>query len=673
MYSFQSGLLPLKNEVPKISFVSFTISLVTNNYTSMMLRSRLVLVRQWERRYSELVNPKIIKERFKLNKEAQPIKALLNRGNSDAVVINGWIDKKPRSVGKGLIFSTLRDTEGDLIQLVDHKSLLKSASVEDVVQVEGHLALKESRGDSDPAQYELRVLNINTLNKSSKKPSQLLGFKIQESYPPEFRYLQLRLPKYQNFLQKRHQIAQNIRELLNLQGFLEVETPVLFKSTPEGAREFLVPARNKQDGKPTFYALPQSPQQYKQLLMASGIQKYYQFARCFRDEDLRSDRQPEFTQVDLEMAFASGDKIMHVVEDTMVSTWNKFSSSEALQTVDKNGLLVAVTGSQPVSRMSYKTAMTHYGIDKPDLRFRDLKIVDMSEFKARGKENILFPVFEVLILRNAFSTVEEYHKNWAFLSNEHNYRYRTPIVVPVETEELERSWFEKFLPIADFENPTLMARFLNLKKGDIVCGSTRQPTSAIFENPTPLGRLRQLAIQSPYGKKLYQKSEGAVATWVVDFPLFSPVEREVVGKETKQLYPVYESDKVTSTHHPFTMVQLDDLAKLSKAPLSCAGQHYDFVLNGVELGGGSTRIHDPELQKYVFKDILKIKEPEKLFGHLLTAFENGTPPHAGLAIGFDRMVAMICGSENIRDVIAFPKSVSGADLVVGSPSSILES
>ncbi|CUS23939.1 LAQU0S12e03422g1_1 [Lachancea quebecensis] len=637
-----------------------------------MLRSQLAFARQWKRNLSGLFDPKIIKERFDFNGEALPIKALLNRDNSDAVVINGWIDKKPRSVGKELTFSTLRDTEGDLIQLVDHKSLLKSANVEDVVQVEGHLTLKKSKRDSDPVQYELRVMKVNTLNKSTKKPSQLLDFKSQGSYPPEFRYLQLRLPKYQKFLHKRHQIAQEIREHLNCQGFVEVETPILFKSTPEGAREFLVPARNKQDGKPTFYALPQSPQQYKQLLMASGIQKYYQFARCFRDEDLRSDRQPEFTQIDLEMAFASGEKIMNVVEDTMTSTWNKFSSSGALQTIGIHGNLVTANESQSVNRMSYRTAMSCYGIDKPDLRFPDLKVIDMSEFKARGKENISFPVFEVLVLRNAFHTIEEYRKNWSFLSNEHNYRYRAPIVVPIETEELERSWFEKFLPVADFENPTLMTRFLNLKKGDIVCGSTRQPTNAIFENPTPLGRLRQLAIQSSCGMELYNKSEGAVATWVVDFPLFSPVEREVVEKETKQRYPTYEPHMVTSTHHPFTMVQLKDFAKLPKTPLSCAGQHYDFVLNGVELGGGSTRIHDPELQKYVLKDILKIKEPEKLFGHLLTAFENGTPPHAGLAIGFDRMVAMMCGSDNIRDVIAFPKSISGADLVVGSPSSIIE-
>ncbi|SCU93677.1 LAFA_0F17656g1_1 [Lachancea sp. 'fantastica'] len=635
-----------------------------------MLRTRLISLVKHSRDYSSKFAPGEIAEKFSFAGKAISIKSLLESKTSSKVILNGWIEKKPRKVGKSLLFGTLRDTKGDQIQLVDSQSVLKTANVEDVVQVEGYLNLKKTSGVNDLPQYEIQLSRLRTLSKAGKKPSQLADYKQQGNYPPGFRYLQLRLPKYQAYLKKRHAIAQKVRESLNSSGFTEIETPILFKSTPEGAREFLVPTRTEINREPAFYALPQSPQQYKQLLMASGVERYYQVARCFRDEDLRSDRQPEFTQIDMEMGFASGEQVMEQVAATVTEVWNQLSSVGTLHTLDHRDKIVTVTKSQPIREMKYSTAMAHYGIDKPDLRFPNLKILDLTEFKAYSVENNGFPVFEVLVLRNAFKTMDDYQKSWSVLSDEHQYNARAPIVVPIDSQEMEGRWFEKFMSIANFENATMMTRFLNLKKGDIVCGATRQATHALFENPTPLGRMRQLVTQTERGTALYKESDQAVAAWVVDFPLFAPKEKDTMSTSKKERFPLYLEGQFTSTHHPFTMVNLKDLAKLQEEPLRCSGSHYDLVINGIELGGGSTRIHDPELQNYVFKSILKIKNPEKLFGHLLTAFDTGTPPHAGFAIGFDRMCAMMCGTNNIRDVIAFPKSISGSDLVVQSPSTV---
>ncbi|AET40930.1 aspartate--tRNA ligase MSD1 Ecym_7077 [Eremothecium cymbalariae DBVPG len=611
-----------------------------------------------------------VKSRFTFSKESSSIQNILKRPNERHVVVNGWIDGKPKKVNKSLIFGKLRDSDGQTIQLVDSLSLLKQSQVEDVVQVQGKLVQKKLQNPHEDAQYEIKLTSINTLNASGKEPSQLQDFKVTGNYPPEYRYLQLRLPIFQERLKTRYEASKVIRNTLDSFKFTEIETPLLFKSTPEGAREFLVPTRYQNDGNPLVYALPQSPQQYKQLLIASGVKNYYQIARCFRDEDLRSDRQPEFTQVDLEMAFANSTDVMAVVEKTVTDVWNTLCKNGNLHTLDKSGQIVPVSDEVPIKQLSYEQVMTVYGIDKPNLKFAELKLIALNEFNVHGHANRDFPVFEVMVLRNAFSSSEDYEANWAHLSNSKEYNYRTPIVVPILNEGTESTWFEQFLSIAHFENPKLVKNFLRLKVGDIICGCTRQPKHAIFENPTPLGRLRQLVIQSKRGKELYQTTNKDVASWVVDFPLFSPVESPVAYSKSKQLYPRYEKDKLTSTHHPFTMVKLEHYDALSHNPLSCLGQHYDLVVNGVELGGGSTRIHDPELQRYIFNQILKIESEEVIFGHLLRAFSMGTPPHAGFAIGFDRLVAMLCGSETIRDVIAFPKSITGSDLVVGSPSAV---
>ena len=630
----------------------------------------------YSRLLEELPNAAFVKTKFQFQKNTITINEIKITNIEKQVTINGWLDRKPKKVGKNLIFGTLRDTNGELIQIVDTDKLLKEANVEDVIQVKGIINTKKASVGSKVGEkiiYEIKLQSLSTLNKSNEKPSQLQDFKVNGSYPPQYRYLQLRLPKYQNYLIARHNIVMDVRTHFNNHGFKEIETPLLFKSTPEGAREFLVPARKEssKDNEPSFYSLPQSPQQYKQLLMASGVHRYFQIAKCFRDENLRADRQPEFTQVDMEMAFSSGEEVMKTIENIIGSVWRTHSQSKELLTLDNNDQLVQVTQKQPIHRITYNDCMTKYGIDKPDLRAPQLQIVDLTEFNVHGIQNPDFPIFEILVLKKAFKNKDEYLKKWSFLKHSDNYNFRSPIIVPIDTFLAKEKWSERFLSIASFENPKLISKYLNLEEGDIVCGSTRESANFIFENPTPLGRVRQLVLENSEISDSYMVTGKDVATWVVDFPLFSPVEKDKTNsKSSKQQYPFYEKHSFSSTHHPFTMVKLDDYNKLKTSPLSCAGQHYDLVVNGVELGGGSTRIHDPEVQNYIFENILKIKNSKELFGHLLTAFKMGTPPHSGLAIGLDRMCAMLSGTKSIRDVIAFPKSVSGSDLIVGSPSKV---
>lgn len=619
-----------------------------------------------------LPKKELTKDKFIFDKNTQTIDQIIKNPvlfENIEIKLNGWLDKKPKKIGKNLIFGTLRDSHGDTIQLVDSESLLKNHNVEDVLQITGKLSIKRQANENnnmDVNEYEIKLQNINILNSSNEIPAQLKDQKLSGVYPPEYRVLQLRLPSQQLMLKQKSEVSKLLRGLLDQEQFVEIETPVLFKPTPEGAREFLVPTRS---GK--FYALTQSPQQYKQMLIAGGIPKYFQFAKCFRDEDMRKDRQPEFTQLDLEMGFANGEDVMKVIQNLISETWSKFGpiSGRKLMTLDRLGKLKDVESGSDVYRMPYKEAMTKYGIDKPDLRAPDLKIESLKEFNVHSYQNLDFPVFEVIIIRNAVKSKEEYEKNWGKLLKKDDYTNRVPIGVPILSEAQQENWFESFSEIATFENPILLNKSLKLQKGDIVFGSSREPDNAIFENPTPLGRLRQLILSTPTGQKIFYKTTNDVATWVVDFPLFSPVVNETNKKID---YPHYQN-QLSSTHHPFTMANLDDYDKLTTHPLQVKGQHYDFVMNGVELGGGSTRVHDPQLQDFIFEDILKIDNAKDLFGHLLEALAIGTPPHAGFAIGFERMCAMLFGRESIRDVLAFPKSVSGVDLVVKSPAYVEES
>lgn len=632
------------------------------------------------RRWYQLPAKELIRDKFEFETSNLRVRELVTGAD---IVLNGWIDSKPKRISKSLIFGQLRDSNGDRVQLVDTNSLLRKCKVEDVVQVRGKVQLKRETGSSnlDNKKFEVVVYHVKTLNAANKKPSELKELRdtSPELVPPEFRYIQLRTARYQNYLRTRYEVSKTLRQILDQDGFTEIETPTLFKATPEGAREFMVPtrvsAKIKQVDKivPMFYALTQSPQQYKQLLMASGVPKYFQFARCYRDEDLRADRQPEFTQLDMEMSFASQKDVMSVIEKCITSVWKKFRTKEStgLLTLDRNHSLTPTDASN-LYRMTYKEAMTNYGIDKPDLRAPSLRILNMKELGAYSNINPAFPIFEIMIIKKAFTDKNDYKKKWSFLSNDDNYNYRKPIVVPISTDLETKNWYEKFMRIASFENTHMLNKAIRLEVGDIVVGSNREIDTRIFENPTPLGRARQLILQNNETKDIVRETNKDVAVWVVDFPLLSPKETEIKNTKHKEMYPIYEDRTVISTHHPFTMVQLQDYDKLTTNPIDCLGQHYDLVMNGIELGGGSTRIHDPELQKFMFENVLKISNYQILFGHLLSAFETGTPPHAGFAIGYDRMCAMLCGTDSIRDVIPFPKSITGSDLVVQSPSTIAE-
>lgn len=601
------------------------------------------------------------------------------------------------------MFGTLRDPDGNTIQLVDTNSpsIIRNLKQESAVSVTGYLKPKvESEGSSsnpntnEGPTWDLTVDSALVLNEASVLGSQLFSAtSATQEWPPKYRYLQLRTQEFQRMLRLRADAMRECRSVLDSIGFCEIDTPLLFKSTPEGAREFLVPTRKKG----LVYALPQSPQQYKQLLMAAGVNKYYQIAKCFRDEDLRADRQPEFTQLDMEMGFANGKDVQNVVENVVTNVWKNVANKNIF-TFDYDMLtLVPVEKNKVnVSYLAYDDAISRFGIDKPDIR-SSLEIINISGAGlAKAIEHPDFPVFEMMIIRGGHDADPSLAKH---LANSEHYKTRIPRVVAIKDDAMAESWPEKFRGLAEFGENTdsktieILKQNLAIKKGDIIAGSTR--AEMCYENPTPLGRLRQVAIQNTLPKGLYRRkvrndlphvaelvgkdkasvdNQDFAAIWVDQFPLFNPVEieKDTSEQQERQLYPAYDKSQHVATHHPFTMLSLQDYHLLEPSPLSVRGQHYDFVMNGVELGGGSTRIHDVALQRYIFEKILNIQNSQQLFGHLLAAFDTGCPPHAGLAIGFDRMVAMIAGKESIRDVIAFPKTVTGADPMIGSPSEVTE-
>lgn len=575
-----------------------------------------------------------------------------DESTSESTVFNGWVDRKAKKVGKGLVFGRLRDVNGDLIQLVDNHepSLIRSLKQESAIAVKGRVEQQVRPNGSKG--LDLIVEEVQVLNESDVIGSQLS--EETKEWPPQYRYLQLRSTEFQQRLQRRAKIMSVCRAVLDKLNFTEVETPLLFKSTPEGAREFLVPTRKKG----YMYALPQSPQQYKQLLMASGVHRYYQIARCFRDEDLRADRQPEFTQLDMEMSFANGEDVQKVIERLVQKIWKEVLDKR-FYTLEGDTLVQVEEGTS-FNKLLYDEAIERFGIDKPDLR-SSLEIFNASAF-AKSTDNTEFSVFEVMVLRGGATDTSLVEA----VSSSHEYSARIPTVVSV-TDPL--TWHEKFTNV-QFSDLAGLNRALDLQSGDLVIGGNRREKN--YENPTPLGRARQIAISKTLPSGLYARKAQSgepitendfVGSWVTEFPLFNPVELDGDSE-----YPIYASGQYVSTHHPFTMANLDDYDHLASDPLAVRGQHYDLVVNGVELGGGSTRVHDVSLQKYIFSEILQIPNPEVLFGHLLTAFSTGCPPHAGLAIGFDRMTAMLSGTDSIRDVIAFPKTITGADPMIGSPS-----
>src|SRR3954452_2206616 len=563
------------------------------------------------------------------------------------VTLAGWVHSR-RDLG-GLIFIDVRDREGRTQTVFDpsdlSKELFEQAAAlrsECVVSVSGKVRARPTGTNNSKiatGEIEIAVSSLQVLNMAEVLPFPVddpeISSKVNEELRLKYRYLDLRRPEMARNLRLRSKVATATRVFMDEQGFLEVETPVLFKSTPEGAREFLVP--NRRDAG-TFYALPQSPQQFKQILMVGGIERYYQLARCFRDEDQRADRQLEFTQVDIEMSFIEREDIYALIEGLLKRVW-------------KTALNMDIP--TPFKRISFQEAMNRWGVDKPDTRF-GMELVDFTEeFRASS-----FKVFSgavanggVVKALNAkglagapqvqIEMMTEYAKSFgakglAFIKVEGG-EWKSPIV--------------KFF--SEAEKKALTAK-LAITEGDLILFAADQWLNAC----EILGRIRLYCadILKAQGK-LKIPADRFDFLWVVDFPLLS------FDKEQNRWY---------SSHHPFTAPVADDIPLLSTDPKKVRGQHYDIVVNGVELGGGSIRIHQPDVQKKIFEDILQIP-PDMVkarFGYMLQAFRYGAPPHGGIALGFDRLCAILCNTPSIRDVIAFPKTAKGVDLMTDTPTPV---
>ncbi|NLH73454.1 MAG: aspartate--tRNA ligase [Verrucomicrobia bacterium] len=563
------------------------------------------------------------------------------------VTLCGWVHSR-RDLG-GVIFIDVRDREGRTQAVFDPSllpqnvfDLAASLRNESVIRVSGKVR-KRPDGTDNPkiatGQIEVVAAELEVLNQADPLPFQIddpdSAAKVNEEMRLRYRYLDLRRPEMARNIRLRHKLAAATRRYFDENGFIEVETPMLFKSTPEGAREFIVPCRTNPG---QFYALPQSPQQFKQILMVAGIERYFQLARCFRDEDLRADRQPEFTQIDVEMSFVEREDVYALIEGLLKVLWK-----EAL------GIDVAT----PFPRMPYSEAMNRFGIDKPDTRF-GLELVDLSDdfrtssfrlfsgavasggvVKALNAKGLACATQGQLETMTGIAT-EAGAKGLAFIKVE-NGEWKSPIV--------------KFLTPAEKET---LQRRLGIEEGDLILFAVGEWTMAC----EILGRIRLYAAEVLKGQgKLAIPENRYDFLWVVDFPLLS------FDKEQNRWY---------SSHHPFTAPVPEDIPLLTSEPRKVRGQHYDIVVNGVELGGGSIRIHRPDVQKTVFEDVLQIPPDiaKARFGYMLEAFHYGAPPHGGIALGFDRLVAMLCGTSSIRDVIAFPKTSKGTCLMTDSPGPV---
>lgn len=554
------------------------------------------------------------------------------------VILSGWVDGR-RDHG-GLVFVDLRDREGLTQIVLDPRAHAEAHHVrsEFVIRVEGEVVLRpEGTANAHLATgaIEVRADRFKVLNKSETPPWPLGDEHVNEDLRLQYRYLDLRRPRMAKNLRVRHQVTQVIRHYLDREGFLDIETPILFKSTPEGAREYLVPSRT-QPG--MFFALPQSPQQFKQLLMVGGIDKYFQIARCFRDEDQRADRQPEFTQIDLEMSFIGREDIYRLIEGLLKRVWKETLGCE-IQT--------------PFERVPYRDVMNRYGSDKPDRRF-GMTLEDFTEtFRSSA-----FKVFAGAIASGG--VVKAMNAKGLACVTQGQIDYLTEQAKTAGAKGLAWIKVEQGIwksPIVKFFNDAEKAALtekLNIEEGDLILFAADQWVAAC----EVLGKLRLVVAEMLRKLKKLSVAEGIYDFfWVVDFPLitFDPI-----------------AQRHSATHHPFTAPVEEDLPRLATEPTQVRGQHYDIVLNGVELGGGSIRIHQPEVQKQLFEDVLKIPKAiaDSRFGYLIKALGFGAPPHGGIALGLDRLVAILCGSESIREVMAFPKNAKAQDLMTASPAEV---
>jgi len=560
----------------------------------------------------------------------------LNISNlNEEVVLKGWVSKK-RDLG-GLVFIDLRDRFG-ITQLAFHpdsplyESTLSIKS-EFVLEIKGKVIERSSKNKKIPTgDIEVQVSTLNVLNASVLTPMLIQDdTDALEETRLKFRYLDLRRPVLQNNFIVRHKANMAVREFMDKEGFIEVETPILTKSTPEGARDYLVPSRINNG---EFYALPQSPQIFKQLLMISGFEKYYQIAKCFRDEDLRSDRQPEFTQIDIETSFMDQDEILDVSERMIKSVMKKVKNIDLLE---------------QFPRITYKEAMDKYGVDKPDTRF-GMHLVNITDIAAKTE----FVVFTRNITDGGIVKAINV-KNGASLYSRKGIDKLTDYVKKFKAKGLAFLKYNEVLSgsIIKFLDETIQKEIIertNLEQGDLLL-IVSDKTSVVNQS---LGNLRNHIAKE---QKLYSNDDYDFL-WVIDWPMF----------EYKD-----EHERFFSLHHPFTMVQETDLKYLDTKPEKALAYCYDLVVQGQELGGGSVRIHKEEIQNKVF-DILGISKEEQQakFGFLLDALKYGTPPHGGIAFGFDRLIMLLVHTENIRDVVAFPKTNSAQCLLTEAPSKVAE-
>ena len=553
----------------------------------------------------------------------------------ETVKLHGWVSKK-RNLG-GLIFIDLRDRTG-IMQLVvnpdnSNYEVASSLGKEYVIEITGKVVERESKNLNIPTgEIEIEVETLTLLNKSNEIPFEITDDTTAlEDTRLKYRYLDLRRNNLKNNIIMRAKVAKSIRECLDNLDFIEIETPILCKSTPEGARDYLVPSRIS---KGSFYALPQSPQIFKQLLMVSGFERYYQIAKCFRDEDLRADRQPEFTQVDMEMSFVNEEDVMNVTENLLRKVFKDTINYEF---------------PKEILRMPYNDAINYYGSDKPDMRF-DMLINDITDI-FKDTEFMMFKsviedngIINAIIVKNA--------------SDKFSRKDLDKLTDYVKTYKAKGLGFIKYVDneitgslknISEKEQFNLIEK-LKLENNDLVLVIADKYN--IVKNA--LGALR---LKIANDLNLINENEYAIL-WVTDFPSFEWSEEE---------------NRFMSCHHPFTAPKDEDVDKLLNDKANCYSKAYDIVINGYEVGGGSIRIHDESVQSKMFEALELTKEQiDSKFGFFVEALKYGTPPHGGLALGLERLVMILTKTNNIRDVIAFPKTASASDLMSEAPNIVDE-
>lgn len=548
------------------------------------------------------------------------------------VEVYGWVSKK-RNLG-GLIFIDLRDRSG-IVQLVirpddSFYKLAESLKSEYVIKAVGKVVERENKNSNlATGDIEIEVDELELLNTSIDIP-----FTIDDDTTAledtrlKYRYLDIRRNAIKDRLILRSKVCSVIRNYLNNQSFIELETPILCKSTPEGARDFLVPSRMS---KGSFYALPQSPQIFKQLSMIGGLERYYQIARCFRDEDLRADRQPEFTQLDMEMSFVDEDDIMNTVEGLVAHIFKEIKG---------------MTIKLPLMKMKYDDAIKDYGSDKPDLRF-GMKIMDVNEV-FKDTEFEMFKNAEEINCLVVKDSASKYSRKMLDSFSTFVQTYGLKGISYLKIDDEITGSLAKGLSNIEIES---LKEKLKLEKNDLVlfaCGKYNVVKTALGALRVKLGK----------DLNLYSKDDYALL-WVVDFPSFEYSEEE---------------GRYVATHHPFTMPKDEDVDKLLTDKAHCYSKAYDIVINGYEAGGGSIRIHDGEVQKKMFEALELTEEQIKnKFGFFVEALKYGTPPHGGIAFGLERWIMILSGTDNIRDVIAFPKTASGNDLMSECPNKVEKS